>query len=187
MTVDEFLDYEDGSDCLHEYFHGEMFTMEDTSYAHEQIIARLGTFARQALAPRGCEVLFGRAIVAVDPKGHYAHPDIVIVCGKPEFTEARQRALSNPRVIFEVLSPSTQDYDRGAKFRAYRNLPSLAEYVNVHQSQPAVEHHTRQSDGSWVTRDFAGMEAILRLEAIGLEIPFAQIYEGVDLTEQGTA
>lgn len=88
--------------------------------------------------------------------------------------------MRNPKVIIEVLSPATKDYDRGTKFELYRGLDSLAEYINVHQDAPYLEHHVRQADGSWLMRDLRGIEAVLKLASAPVEVPFAVIYENIE-------
>lgn len=126
-------------------------------------------------------MLFSGTRVATSRQGLYTYPDLVIVCGQPAFAEADPNALSNPKVIIEILSPTSGDYDRGAKFELYRTLPSLAEYLTVHQDAPFVEHHSKQTDGSWVLRDVRGRDSILHLESLGADISFAAIYAGIEL------
>ena len=91
------------------------------------------------------------------------------------------RSLFNPKVIIEILSPSSGDYDRGAKFELYRTIPSLSEYLTVHQDAPFVEHYGKQPDGSWVLRDVRGLGSVVHLESLGADISFAAIYAGIEL------
>ena len=118
--------------------------------------------------------------VLVDRTGLYTYPDFLIVCGEVETAEGDPDTITNPRVIVEVLSPSTERYDRGAKFRNYQQVPSLTEYVLVAQDEAVVERFTRQADGSWALVSFVGLEAVLELRSVAVRVPLADIYAGVE-------
>ena len=112
----------------------------------------------------------------------YVYPDAAIVCGAPQFDpqDTRPMTLTNPRVIIEVLSPSTEAYDRGDKFTAYRGLESLEEYVLVSQGTALIESFYRQADGTWSFAVFAGLQGAAKLRSLGIEVPMADVYAGVE-------
>ncbi len=123
--------------------------------------------------------------VKVSPSGIYTYPDVVAVCGEAVFEDSQVDTLTNPTVIIEVLSPSTEAYDRGAKFAHYRQMESLTDYILVAQDKVAVEHFTKQGDGSkkWLLTAIDDLESTLRLPSVGCEIDVALIYENVTLPE----
>ena len=109
-----------------------------------------------------------------------AYPDLVVVCGERQFHDEHRDVLLNPTLIVEVLSPSTEDNDRAGKFERYRTwLPSFTEYVVVHQSQPRIEHHLRQSEEQWLLTTIDGLHATVGLSSIGCELKLSDVYEGV--------
>ena len=131
-----------------------------------------------------CHVLTSDLRVKVTATGLYTYPDIVIVCDKPQFEDAVFDTLLNPRTIVEILSDSTEKYDRGDKFAHYRQVPSLQEYVLVSQDRPHVERHVRQPDGSWLPTVFDNPAEAFAFNSVPVTIPLAAIYEGVEFPEQ---
>jgi Uma2 family endonuclease len=121
--------------------------------------------------------------VKVDATGLYTYPDIVIVCGEPQFEDKVFNTLLNPRAIVEVLSETTEAYDRGAKFAQYRQIPSLQEYVLVAQDQPLVERYVRQPGGDWLLTEFAGLERELAFASVPARVPLAEIYRDITFPE----
>ncbi len=180
MTLREYLDFEERSPVRHEYFDGEVFEVEAATFRHQQISTQLCGYLRPQLNAKGCEIHTSGTRVATGKQGLYTYPDLVVFCGKPQSWPGDPDTLSNPRILIEILSNSSKDYDRGTKFQLYRSLPSLTEYLNVHQEAPYIEHHVKQPDGSWLMRDLEGRAATLRLESVGIEVPFAAIYEGIE-------
>jgi Uma2 family endonuclease len=178
MTLAEFLELQERSEARFEYDYGHLIPVDSGTVEHHQIITNLGTAAVSALRPAGCTVLLSGMMVAVDPMGNFVQPDIVVICGNVEVA-AKRRAVTNPKILIEVLSPSTKDYDRGSKFQFYRQIHTLAEYLAVHQDRPLIEHHFRRPDGLWLTRDVAGLDSVLRLESIEFEIPLRAIYDSI--------
>ncbi len=114
----------------------------------------------------------------------YTYPDLTVICGTPLLADAQQDILLNPAIIFEILSPSTEKYDRGSKFRHYRTIESLREYVLVDQNQVQIEQYTRQPDNTWTLRDYQGLTAELKLDSIGVSLPLRRIYDRVDLASE---
>jgi Uma2 family endonuclease len=120
--------------------------------------------------------------VKVDPSGLYTYPDLLVICGAERFDDAQKDTLLNPMLIIEVLSPSTEAYDRGDKFEHYRKLESLLEYVLIHQDKPHVERFVRQPEkNNWMLSEAKGLEATIRLDAIDCELALAEIYDKMEL------
>ena len=122
----------------------------------------------------------------VPPTGLYTYPDIVVICGQPQFEDRQKDTLVNPTVIFEILSRSTEGYDRGEKFANYRTLESLTDFIMISQYRPLVEHYARQPDETWLLTSYEGLKAVLLLPAIGCELPLADIYDKVEWPEADT-
>jgi Uma2 family endonuclease len=122
--------------------------------------------------------------VKVDLTGLYTYPDIAIVRGKPEFEDQEADTLLNPRAIIEVLSDSTEKYDRGNRASHYKRIPSLQEYLLVSQRQPLVERFVRQDDGSWKVTEFAGLDATIEFTSVPAKVALAEIYRGVEFPEE---
>ena len=117
--------------------------------------------------------------VHIGTSGLYTYPDIIIQCDPPEYVDGEFDTLLNPRVILEILSPSTERYDRGAKFRHYQQLPTLAEYVLVSQDEPLCERFVRGPEGTWILHTAKGLESTLAIDCVRAAIPLADIYTGL--------
>jgi Uma2 family endonuclease len=111
----------------------------------------------------------------------YTYADVSVVCGKPILADERQDILLNPSVIFAILSPSTEKYDRGVKFQHYRTIDSLKEYVLVDQDKVRIERYSRQPDNTWSLRDHRSLQEELKIESIGVSLPLSRIYDRVEL------
>ena len=129
-----------------------------------------------------CEAFLAGLRVKVSSSGMYAYPDVSVVCGKPLLADAHQDNLLNPVVIIEILSPSTESYDRGLKFQHYRTIESLKDYILVDQNKIRVEHFTRQADNTWSLRDYQQPDEELKIDSIGVSIPLNRIYDCVELS-----
>jgi Uma2 family endonuclease len=125
----------------------------------------------------GCEAFSSDLKVRIPRGGNYFYPDIFVVCGEPLLADDRKDIVLNPRVIFEVLSPSTELYDRGLKFQQYRTIESLQDYVLVDQNTMRIEHFTRQTDNTWTLRDVQQQDEELKIDSIGVSIPLGRVYE----------
>ncbi|MCS7081155.1 MAG: Uma2 family endonuclease [Chloracidobacterium sp.] len=178
LTPAEYLAAERRAVIKSEYVNGEVFAMSGASEAHNLIVANLIATLHPQLKQRDCRIYPSDLRVA-NPEKNFFYPDVTVVCGPPRFTDQQRDTLLNPTLIIEVLSDSTQDYDRGGKFAQYRKLPSLREYVVVAQSTPHVEQHTRQADGRWLLYETTDLAAVLTLEAMGCRLPLAEIYDKV--------
>ena len=138
---------------------------------------------RARLKGGDCRTLSRDQRVLVDRTGLYCYPDLVIVCGPPEYSADDPDTLVNPRVVVEVLSESTERYDRTTKFRNYQQLPSMTEYVLVSQDEPLCERYVRMPDGSWALVSFVGLEAALAFASVPVQVPLADIYAGTTFPE----
>lgn len=176
MSEQEYLAFERASEIKHEYFAGELFAMSGASEAHNLISGNVVTNLNIQLRNRQCLVYPSDMRVRVSATGLYTYPDISVACGKPQFADDQFDTLLNPALLVEVLSPSTERYDRGRKFQDYRLLPSLQEYLLIAQDAPRIEHYLRQPDESWRLTDTQGLESSLVLPTLGCTLALAEIY-----------
>jgi Uma2 family endonuclease len=183
LTAKEYLVIERKAEFKSEFFKGEMFAMAGASREHsrvkENLIIRIGV----QLEGGPCQTFSSDQRVLVETTGLYTYPDIVILCGPGIYDPAERDTLTNPSAIIEVLSPSTEKYDRGSKFRNYQKIPSLIEYVLVAQDEPLCDRYVRQADGSWALVSFVELAATLAFTSIPVRIPLAEVYAGVTFPE----
>lgn len=161
-----------------EYWDGEIVGMTGAPRLHNLIATNATAALHGRLSGRPCEVYQADMRVRAEWANGFAYPDVVVVCGRPEFADARQDVLLNPTVLVEVLSPSTERYDRGRKGAAYRAIESLREYVLVAQGAPHVEVHRRDGNGGWSVELLQRVEDVLSLPSIGCEVPLSDVYRG---------
>lgn len=179
-TVDEYLELERSSnDVKHEFYDGEIFAMTGGSGTHSLIIGNCVREIGNGLKGKGCRVLPTEMQVFC-PTGLRTYPDISIVCGAPEYEGDKNDVLLNPVAIVEVLSPSTEAYDRGKKFNHYQTITSLKEYVLVAQDSVEVAHYVRQSEHDWRFESLTDINTDLRFSEIDCAVPLAEIYSIVD-------
>ncbi len=184
LTPAEYLEIERKAEFKSEFFNGEMFAMAGAALPHNFVRDNILAESNQQLKGGPCRAISSDQRVKVGRTGLYTYPDLVFLCGDPEVEEnAKPDTLLNPRVIVEVLSDSTEKYDRGAKFVKYRQMPSLQEYVLVAQDQMLIERHVRQPDGTWISRLFSDPNEPFEFAAIPVRIALADIYRGVKLPE----
>lgn len=181
LTPQDYLAWERLQETRHEYVNGEIHAMTGASRKHNLINGNLYATLHGQLRGRPCEVYANDMRVKVDATGLYTYPDIVVACDRPEFEDDQVDTLLNPALIIEVLSESTEGYDRGAKFAHYRALPSLLEYLLVAQDEYRVEHYARQSGDRWLLSDYRGLETRITLASIGCQIALLDIYERLEL------
>lgn len=179
ISRDEYLAIERQAPCKNEYFNGEMFAMSGASRRHNLIAVNITATLHTRLQDRPCEVYTSDMRVKVSRTGLYTYPDVVVVCGEPVFEDAEVDTLQNPILLFEVLSKSTEDYDRGGKFEHYRTLSSLQEYLLVAQDRCHVMHYTRQSDNTWLLAETFNLADQLQLPSLNCSIGLSEIYAKV--------
>jgi Uma2 family endonuclease len=183
LTVAEYLARERTAEFKSEYYRGETFAMAGASPRHNSAKENLIGELHARLKGSPCRTFSSDQRVKVDATGLYTYPDILIVCGKPQFDMADPDAIVNPVAIVEVLSPTTEKYDRGAKFNQYRQIPSFREYVLVSQEEPLVERFVRQPDDTWVLTVLTGLAGELVFATIPARIPLADIFNGVEFPD----
>jgi len=179
-TPEQFLALERRNEFKSEYYNGFITAMAGASRQHNLIAVNFSREISSQLKDRPCEVYGSDMRVCVSPTGPYTYPDVVAVCGKPHFQDDEQDTLLNPAMIVEVLSPSTESYDRGDKFAHYRRLASLREYVIVAQDKVMVERYTRHGS-EWLLAELSRLDDTLRLESIECQVPLREIYSKVEL------
>lgn len=177
VTEEEYLAYDLASDGKNELVNGEILATSGASDAHNSVVWSLSGLLYQQLRGKPCRASVADMRVRVDETGLYAYPDLVVTCGPREFAPTTPETLLNPRVLFEVLSPSTEFYDRGAKTLHYRQRESVQEIVLVHPVKRSIEHYRRIAANDW--RILHLTEGDLVLESIGATLPLATIFEGL--------
>lgn len=188
FTVDQYLAFERSAEERHEYMDGEIFGMAGESLSHGRTSRNLAGVFYNQLRDKPCEYFTKDMKVRSGPvprlhlsaSGLYSYPDIVVVCGEPEYHDEKKDIILNPTVITEVLSPSTEDFDRGEKFNRLQVWnPTLRDYLLVHQDKPLIECFSRQPDGSWTERRYEGLEANVPIPSIDCVLKLAEVYERV--------
>ncbi len=180
ITPREYLEMERLAPARSEYYAGEIYAMAGASPSHSEIIANLAYSLVGQLKGRNCHVHPTDLRVHVSKSGLYTYPDVVVVCGRRRYTDNQNDTLLNPTIIVEVLSESTESYDRGRKFEMYRTLDSLTDYLLVAQDEPLVEHYTRLPDNRWVLAGHKGMDAVVAIASIDCTLPLADVYDKID-------
>jgi len=188
-TIEEYLRIEQDSSEKHEYWDGELLSMAGGSYEHSLITVNIGGEVRNALKGKPCRVLDSNLRIRIPRRPRYVYPDVSIICGPPQFDpqDPTRQTVLNPRVVVEVLSPSTAAHDRGGKFTSYREIASFEEYVLVAQDQPSVESFFRQPDGTWLFTPYSGREAVAAIRCLGINLPLAEVYAGVEFPTSSEA
>ena len=183
LTPEEYLASERAGDQKHEYHQGEVFAMVGASFEHVGIVSNLVISLGNQLQSRPCRVFSSDLRVKVSRTGLYTYPDVGVVCDQPQFDDAYNDTLLNPRVIIEVLSASTENYDRGKKFAHYRSVESLTEYLLVAQDQPRVEQYVRQANDDWLLHEATEREETIHLPSIECDLKLSDVYANVELSE----
>lgn len=194
VTVAEYLTLERAAENRHYYLDGAIYAMAGESGPHGDISANLvGSLVNQ-LKGQPCRVRTKDTKVCSGPllaagettRGLFSYPDLVVICGRPEYHDVLQDVVLNPKVILEVLSPSTEAFDRGEKFMRLQTWnASLTDYVLVSQDCPQIEHYTRQSDGTWTYRRTVGLAASIAIPSIQCTLNLADVFDRVSFAETG--
>ena len=179
MTPEEFLAFERASDIRHEYLGGQIIAMGGAKRNHNIVAANLCTEISNKTEDKNCEVYLADMRVFLPASSEYAYPDLTVVCGQPEFQDDVLDTLLNPVLIIEILSASTEAYDRGLKFQLYRSIKTLREYVLISPNQPRIEKYVLHGDGFWVLSETAQLDSELVLESIDADIPLSRIYRKI--------
>jgi Uma2 family endonuclease len=180
LTEEQYLAIERAAEFRSEFLDGEMFAMVGGSNRHGLIQRNLFGELYMALRGGACGPFGSDSRVKVSSDA-YVYPDVTVVCGRQRTADEHDDILINPVAIFEVLSLSTEKYDRGLKFQLYRTIDSLKDYVLVNREQVRIEQFTRRPDGTWTLRDYQGPDEELKIDAIGVAVPLRRIYDRIDI------
>ncbi len=180
LTPEEYIASERKATLKSEYLSGEIVAMSGASLAHNLITMNTANQLYNQLIENGCRVFTGDMRVGIGAGISYFYPDVSVVCDEPRFEDDVFDTLINPQVIVEVLSTSTENYDRGEKFVRYRQLESLQEYILISQDRVQIDHYLRQGE-QWILSEFSALEHVLSLVSIGAELSLNQIYRFVEL------
>lgn len=179
FTPEEYLALERGSSERSEFVEGEIFAMAGGSLEHDTIASNVGGLLHFRLRGTECQVVTSNMKVRTRSSGLFSYPDVAVFCGPPRFHDDGRDVLTNPKVIFEVLSPSTEEFDRGKKRILYQSIESLVEYVLIAQDSPQVERWVRHEGEQWLVSSLHGLDARLSLDSLGVELELADVYERV--------
>ena len=177
LTPEQYLEIEEKADFKSEYWDGQMYAMAGGTPHHADAAGGVLSALMTRLKAKGCGVFGSDLRVRDSYKGLYTYPDVAVVCGEPVL--GPQLTLTNPIVLIEVLSPTTEASDRGFKFERYQHIDTLKEYVLISQEKPRVETYLRQQDGSWRYQSFEGLNSSVAFQSVGVEVPLSEIYDGV--------
>jgi Uma2 family endonuclease len=183
MTPEEYLAFERKATTKNEYLNGQIIAMSGASRVHNLITGNIFNGLYTQLIERECETYASDMRVKAPQTASYTYPDVVVVCDEPRFEDGVFDTLLNPIVLIEVLSPSTEAYDRGEKIAHYRQIDALQEYVLISQDRISVEHYLRQGT-QWLLTEFRAFEESLSLIPIECELPLRNIYRRVEFSEQ---
>lgn len=179
-TLEEYLELDRTSEERLEFWDGEVFCMSGGSLKHERIIRNMLIYLTAKIGGRGCEAFTSNTRIKVPSAPPYRYADLSVICGKVESEEiGGVDALVNPQFIVEVLSDSTEAYDRVDKFTHYKSIPTLREYLLVAQHRPHVTHLFKEEDGKWIHTEANDLESSVRLHSLDCELPLSEIYLGV--------
>lgn len=180
LTPEEYLEFERKSEERHEYYNGEIFAMSGAKRNHNKIVGNLSGLVWQQLKGKDCEFYPSDMRVFVPATGLYTYPDLVVVCGEPKFKDDVLDTLLNPILLVEVLSESTESYDRGKKFQHYRSIESLREYVLVAQDEARIEKYVKTGDGFWLLSEAVGLDAEIEFSSIECRIALSEVYDKIN-------
>lgn len=180
VSEEEYLEAERESETKHEYFQGEIFAMAGASRAHNLIVSNVIREISTQLKKTPCRVYPSDLRVKISDTGLYVYPDVTVVCGEEKFSDDKSDTLLNPKIIVEVLSDSTEGYDRGTKFEHYRKLGSLKEYVMISQNKPKIEKFSKNETGFWMLTESDEYNPIIILESVNCTLELSEVYDKVE-------
>ncbi|MFN7928595.1 MAG: Uma2 family endonuclease [Blastocatellia bacterium] len=181
-TLAEYLAFEEQCETKHEFYAGEIFAMAGASPAHNRLCFTLAGLMYRELEGTNCVGYSADQKIWINAAELNTYADLTIVCGQAQYHPDHRTLLTNPRVLFEVLSPSTMNYDRGEKWSFYQQLPSLTDYLLVWQDRPQIEHFSLQSDSSWRYVLTAGLEQVVTIASIQCQLSLADVYSGIEFS-----
>lgn len=183
-TVAEYLALEDVAEYRSEYFEGEIFAMAGGTENHNLVVGNCITQLNLKLSEKPCRVYPSDTKVRIEGSSAYYYPDVSVACEHFEFEDEKRMLLTNPVLLVEVLSESTTEFDRTKKFTRYRQISSLREYVLISQHEPAIDVYYKTDGGFWRFDNYTGLEQVMELRSIGIQIKLADIYRRVEFATQ---
>jgi Uma2 family endonuclease len=184
-TAEEYLALEERSLEKHEFYQGEIFAMAGASIEHNQIVKNtLFIIEEQLRKSSKCQIFPSDLKIHSLGNSLYTYPDLSIICGEIEILENNKNVVTNPTVLIEVLSESTQDYDRGGKFKLYRDIPSLKEYILISSLEVLIEKYNKQIDSTWVLHEYKNLEELVEINTISFSFSVAELYRNVTLEKK---
>ena len=180
ITEEDYLKMERVSPFKNEYYRGQIHAMAGATYRHSKIVSNLVNQIIPRIKKSGCSAFFSDLRIHVPNPPFYAYPDMVILCGKPQFSDEVADTIENPTVIIEVLSKSTENYDKSVKFGLYRFNRSFKEYILVHQDTPKVECFKKIDDFNWLQGEISDINQSYKLDSLNIDIKLADIYEEIE-------
>ncbi|MEI7811859.1 MAG: Uma2 family endonuclease [Ignavibacteria bacterium] len=181
ISPEEYLETECKAEFKSEYYNGEMFALAGAGRWHNIICHNIGLSLGNQLKDKPCEIYQNDMRVFIDENAFYTYPDVVVACGEPEFN--KDENLVNPILIIEILSPSTEKYDKGAKFYFYRNIKSLKEYILVYQEEFLIEQFIKQSENEWKLKIYNKANMAAELVSIDCQLPVSDIYNKIKIVK----
>lgn len=179
-SLDEYLELDRNSEERLEFWDGEIFNMSGVSRNHGLVEMNISIFLGARLMAKGCQLLPANIRIKVPSMPPYRYGDLSALCGQPKFEKiGGVDALTNPSLIIEVLSDSTEAYDRGDKFTHYKSIPAFSEYLLIAQHRPHVSQFIKQSDGSWIYREFNSLADTVKLETTQCDLSLKEIYQNI--------
>ena len=184
LSLEEFLEREQRAEAKSEYYNGEVFAKAGGSLAHARLGASIAAILRQLAKSTPCGAQNGDLMVWVPQQSSMLYPDVSLICGEAEYRRGSENLVTNPKLIVEVVSPSSDGWDQLGKFEIYKTLPSFTEYLVIYPYRYFVQQHVK-ADGSqptqWASIDHAGLDAVIHLDALGKSFTLAELYEGIPL------
>ena len=185
-TIEDYLEFEVNSEERHEYINREIIPITGGTQNHNTIILNVATALNFALKRQPYEVFITDQRLSIPECNIYTYPDVMVMTQPLAYQEGRRDTLMNPLMVIEVLSKSTEAYNRGEKFQAYRTLTSFQEYVLIDQYQVSVEHYTRKDPHQWLFMEYKGLQSILSFASIPAEIELTDLYDKVEFESKTT-
>ena len=180
LSLEEYRNLETSAETKHEYHDGEIIEMTGGSINHNRLVRNLIRLLDNALRKTIYEVFPSDLRLWIPQYNRGLYPDLMIIAGEPLFSDNRNDEILNPCLIIEVLSPSTSGYDRGDKFRYYRSIPQLNQYLLVSQEEILIESYSKTSENNWLLQEYTPARGIISLDSLGISLNLVDIYEGVD-------
>lgn len=180
LSQADFLEFERNSEERHEYYKGEIFAMSGASYEHNVIEDNIRGALHNFLKGRECRSFGSNLRISVKANTLYTYPDIIVICGKPEFIDGQFDTVLNPTLIIEILSPSTANYDKGTKFELYRDIPSLKEYLTVDSTKIHIEQFVKNDNSTWTLQEFKSISDSFAMPCINMPVIISDWYDGVE-------